>query len=73
MKDAIRGESIKAGTPIYCDWNGAARRAFGARAATSTVIVYDRQGKAVFAHEGPMPEATRATLLATLRRMVEQD
>lgn len=71
VKDAIRDESIKAGTPIYCDWNGAVRRAIGARPATSTVILYDRDGKAVFAHEGSMPEATRATLLATLRRMVE--
>ena len=73
VKDAIRGESHKAGTPIYCDWTGAARQAFGARPATSTVVLYDREGKAIFAFEGAMPQSARASLLGMLRRLVEEE
>jgi hypothetical protein len=71
VKDAIRDESRKAGTSIYCDWSGEARRAFRAPPSTSTVILYDRESKVVFAHEGAMPAATRATLLDLLRGMAE--
>jgi hypothetical protein len=66
VKDAIRGESRRAGTPIYCDWNGGVRRAFGVHTGTSSVLLYGRDGKVLFANEGAMSDATRASLVAML-------
>jgi hypothetical protein len=71
VKDAIRGESQKAHTPIYCDWDGGARRALEAKAGMSNVILYGRDGRVLFAHVGAMSEATRSNLLELLRGEVE--
>jgi hypothetical protein len=67
VKDAIQGESRKAGTPIYCDWNGAVRRALGVNAGTSSILLYGRDGRVLFASEGAMSGAMRAALIAMLR------
>jgi hypothetical protein len=71
VKDSIKDESRKAGTPIYCDWDGRVGRAFGVRRGASNVVLYGRDGKAVFAYEGPMPDDVREHLVDLLRREVE--
>ena len=67
VKSAIRGESKKAGTPIYCDWNGTIRTAFNLRRGASNVVLYDRAGRAAFAWSGPMPADKRHELIERLR------
>jgi hypothetical protein len=71
VRDAIKGESRKVGTPIYCDWNGGVRRAFGVRRGASNVVLYGRDGKVVFAYEGAMPDDVREHAIDLLRREVE--
>jgi hypothetical protein len=68
VKDAIRDESVKAGTPIYCDWDGSVRRVLGVQRGISSVILYGKDGHAVFSYEGPMPPDVRTQLVALLRR-----
>jgi hypothetical protein len=72
VKDAIKDESRKAGTPIYCDWNGSARRAFGLRQGASNVVLYARDGRVVFARHGSVPAEGRAELIRLLRSEVER-
>ena len=67
VKDAIKEESSKAGTPIYCDWNGSVRRAFGLREGASNVVLYGRDGRVVFARHGTVPAEGRAELIRLLR------
>ena len=44
VKDAIQEESRKAGTTIYCDWNGEVRRAFGLRTRRGGLrIIHDSE------------------------------
>ncbi|MCA9526130.1 MAG: hypothetical protein KC657_38450 [Myxococcales bacterium] len=70
VKDAIRDESRKFGTTIFCDWNGAARAKIGLKRGVSNVILYGRDGKVLFAHEGAMPAEKRRQLIALLREQV---
>jgi len=67
VKDAIKRESVRFKTPIYCDWDGAARGALGVRQGTSSEILYGWSGAVLLAHEGPMPAAKRAELIELLR------
>lgn len=67
VKDAIQSESEKQGTTIYCDWSGGARLALGLERGASNVVLYDKDGKVLFAHAGPVPEARRAELIALLK------
>lgn len=71
VKDAIKGESHKFNTVIYCDWDGAAQRTFGLRRGTSNVILYGKDGKVIFSHEGALSEAERHEALELLRMQVE--
>ena len=70
VKDAIREESQKAGTNIYCDWDGAFRARLGLRRGVSTVVLYGADGKVLFAHEGAVPPDRRAQLLALLKAQI---
>lgn len=67
VRDAIRDESRKAGTTIYCDWDGGAGRALGARAGKSSVLLLGRDGRVLFAAEGALDEARRKALINALR------
>lgn len=71
VKEAIRNQSRKFGTPIYCDWDGAAQRSFGLRRGVSNVILYGREGKVLFSHEGPMSASERHQAIELLRAQVE--
>jgi hypothetical protein len=70
VKSAIRDESRKQKTPIYCDWDGHVRRALDLEQGTSNVLLFGRDGKVLFAHAGPLSEGARAELLARLRSEV---
>lgn len=70
VKRAIRDESVKFGTVIYCDWQGEARGALGASRGMSNVALYGKDGALVFAHAGTMPKAKREELVALLRVQV---
>ncbi|MEO8875989.1 MAG: YtfJ family protein [Polyangiaceae bacterium] len=71
VEDSIRDQSIRFGTTIFCDWNGAARRTLGAKQGSSNVILYGKDGKVLFAHEGAMSADTRKIVIALLRAQVE--
>ena len=71
VKDAIKEESRKANTPIFCDWDGSVQRSFAIKRGVSNVFLYSREGKVIFSYEGPMPEASRKELLELLRQQLE--
>jgi len=71
VKDAIREESKKAGTAIYCDWSGTFRGAFKLRAGTSNVVLVGKDGVVLFAAEGALKPAARKRLLDLLKEQVE--
>lgn len=71
VKDAIRGESKKIGATIYCDWDGSFRRATQIAKNTSSVILFGRDGRVLFAWDGQVPKEERERLLAMLRAEVE--
>jgi hypothetical protein len=66
VKRAIRDESKRFGTTIYCDWDGAARRALGLHDHLSSVVLFGRSGRVLLSHEGPMPPEKRRELFALL-------
>lgn len=68
VKSAIRDESNKQSTVIYCDWTGKVRRTLDLRAGASNVILYGRNDQVLFSHAGPMNKERRAELIALLRR-----
>lgn len=70
VKSAIRKESKKLGTTIYCDWKGALRQSAGFHKGQSTVILLSADSKVLFAHEGSMPAATRTRLIELISAQV---
>ncbi len=70
VKDAIRSESKKAGTTIYCDWDGAFQRAAGFKRGTSSVLLVGRNARILFAFEGALGKSERDTVIALLRSEV---
>jgi hypothetical protein len=70
VKDAIRSESHKQGTVIYCDWDGHVQETIGATRGTSNVIFYGKNGKVLFAKAGALGADARAELIALLRAEV---
>jgi hypothetical protein len=71
VKDAIRDESKKIGATIYCDWDGSFRRAVKLARNTSSVLLFGRDGRVLFAWEGQVPKEERERLLSMLRAEVE--
>lgn len=71
VKDAIREESKKIGTPIYCDWTGGFRTTFKLREGTSNVILVGKDGRVLFAAEGTVGAEGRKRLIGMLRTQVE--
>ncbi len=71
VKDAIREESKKVGTTIYCDWNGSFRKAFKLAKGKSSVVLVGKDGKVLFAGEGKLSADDRKKLLALLKSQVE--
>ncbi|HEU4536806.1 MAG TPA: glycosyltransferase, partial [Polyangiaceae bacterium] len=71
VKDAIRDESRKVGTTIYCDWDGGFRSVYGFRRGVSSVVLIDRRGYVLFSAEGQVGAEGRAKLVELLRAEVE--
>ena len=71
VKDAIRSESKKVGTTIYCDWDGSFQRAAGFRRGTSSVMLVSRQARVLFSSQGPLRPEHREQLIALLRAEVD--
>jgi len=71
VRDAIRDESRKQGTTIYCDWTGAFRSAYQLRRGVSNVVLVGRDGRVLFAAEGVLDAASRKRLFALLKAQVE--
>lgn len=71
VKDAIREESKKAGTTIYCDWNASFRKAFKLTKGKSNIVLVGKDGKVLFAGDGALSESNRKKLLALLKAQVE--
>jgi hypothetical protein len=67
VKAAIRDESRKLGTTIYCDWTGAFRSAYQLRRGVSNVVLVGRDGRVAFAADGPLGADQRARLFTLLR------
>ena len=70
VKDAIRDESKKAGTTIYCDWDGSFRSRYRLREGVSSVVLVGRDGLVLFAAEGALSADRRSELLKLLRGQV---
>ncbi len=71
VRDAIRSESKKIGTTIYCDWDGSFQRAAGFRRGTSSVVLIGSDGRVRFAAEGQLSKEDRERVIALLRVEVE--
>ena len=71
VKDAIRKESKKQGTTIFCDWTGGFRKAFRLRDNASSVVLVGKDGNVLFAADGSISEDARARLIQLLRQEVE--
>lgn len=67
VKDAIKSESHKAGTVIYCDWSGAARERLTLKKGVSNVVLYDKSGKVAFSASGTLSPAQRKELVGLVR------
>ena len=67
VKDAIKSESRKAGTVIYCDWSGAARDRLAVKKGVSSVVLYDKSGKVAFSASGTLSAAQRKELVGLVR------
>ncbi len=70
VKDAIREESKKQKTTIYCDWNGGFRKAYGIKKGVSNVLLVGRDGTVLFAAEGAMNADARKRLVSLLGQQV---
>lgn len=71
VKDAIRDESKRLGTTIYCDWDGAFRATYRLRSGISNVILVGKSGQVLFAAEGALSREQLTRALALLRKEVE--
>jgi hypothetical protein len=65
----LRAIARRENTPLYCDWKGAVRRAWGLSRGQSGFILVDTAGKVRFAGEGPLSEGQIAELVAELGRL----
>lgn len=70
VKDAIKKESRKHATTIYCDWDGRFRESLALDANTSNVVLYGKDGSVLLSHAGAMPPEKRARLVELLRAEV---
>ena len=71
VKDAIREESRKRGTTVYCDWSGAFRAAYRLKSGLSSVVLVGRDGHVLFSAEGAVRVEERKRLLELLQAQVE--
>jgi hypothetical protein len=71
VKDAIKEESKKQKTTIYCDWDGSFRKALGLTKGSSNVVLVGRDGKVLFAGAGKLGADERKRLISLLGEQVK--
>jgi hypothetical protein len=71
VKDAIRDESKKQNTVIYCDWNGSFRESLRLDRGTSNIVLFGKNGKVLFSYAGALPADQRKLLIAQLRAQAD--
>jgi predicted transcriptional regulator len=71
VKDAIREESRKQGTTIYCDWTGTFRGTYQLRRGVSSIVLIGRDGHVLFAADGAVSAEQRKRLVELLKAQVE--
>ena len=71
VKDAIRKESGKQGTTIYCDWNGDFARKLSLQKGTSNVALYSKTGRLLFVKQGILSSAEIQQALGLLKSEVD--
>jgi hypothetical protein len=52
VEDAVRKETKKQGTKIYCDWTGGLRSAFKLKNEVTSVVMVGKDGRIAFSMEG---------------------
>jgi len=67
VKDAIRKESRKAGTTIYCDWDGSFRSKLSLNKGKSNIVLVGKSGKVLYAAQGAMGANARLRLFGLLK------
>jgi len=65
--NTIRERARATGEPIYSDWKGVVRKAYGLHRGQSSVVLVGKDGRVRFAAEGPLRAEQRAQLLEMLR------
>jgi len=71
VKDAVRSETKKQGTTVYCDWTGGLRSAYKLPKEKTGVVMVGKDGKVAFAKEGVPAGADHKRLVEALRSAVE--
>lgn len=70
VKNAVREETRKQGTTIYCDWTAGLRTAYRFRSGVSNVVLVGRDGRVAFASEGVPKGAEQKRFYEALRVQV---
>jgi predicted transcriptional regulator len=71
VKDAVRKESQKQGTTVYCDWTGGLRSAYKLKTDVTSVVMVGKDARVRFAFEGVPAGAEQTRLVDALRAEVE--
>ncbi|MRG92481.1 hypothetical protein GF068_11160 [Polyangium spumosum] len=71
VKDAVREETKKQGTTVYCDWTGGMRTAYKLKNEITGVVMVGKDGRVAFAKEGVPQGADQKRLVEALKAAVE--
>jgi hypothetical protein len=67
VEDAVRKETKKQGTKVYCDWSGGLRSAFKLKNEVTNVVMVGKDGRVAFALEGVPAGKEQQRLVEMLR------
>ena len=56
-------------TPLFADWTGAVRKAWGLKPHTSTLVLTGADGRVLFSGEGTLSDTQLAALVAELEKL----
>ena len=71
VKDAVRKETQKQGTTVYCDWTGGLRTSYKMKSDVTNVVMVGKDARVGFAFEGVPAGAAQKRLMDALRAEVE--
>jgi len=72
VEDAVRKETKKQGTKVYCDWTGGLRSAFKLKNEVTNVVMVGKDGRVAFALEGVPAGKEQQRLVEMLRAQAGQ-